>query len=716
LSDALGEVLERKFRGPNITRCDAQPHNQVGFASGKTARFIILPAVRRTSEIKNGPPPPRVVIENVQPSVNDGRFPIKRTVGETVRVTADIFADGHDLLGAVLCYRLASDSHWSENRMTLEVNDRWAGQFTVAEMKPYVFTVEAWIDHFASWRRDLGKKLDAGQEIAVELLAGAELIEQAAARATDKEDDAGQLRTWAEALRSNKDSNERRAKAALDEQLSELMRRYPDRRLAARYDRELPVTVARERARYSAWYEMFPRSCTDDAQRHGRFQDCEKRLEYVASMGFDILYLPPIHPIGRSNRKGRNNSAVAAPDDVGSPWAIGAPEGGHTEVHPELGMIGDLKRLREKAAQLGIELALDLAVQATPDHPLVQEHPEWFKHRPDGSIQYAENPPKKYQDIYPFDFECDDWKILWEHFREVVFFWIAQGIRVFRVDNPHTKPFAFWEWLIAEVRREHPDVLFLAEAFTRPKVMYRLGKLGFDQSYTYFTWRNTKQELTAYMTELARSEIREFYRPNFWPNTPDILPEYLQYGGRAAFAARLVLAATLSSNYGIYGPAFELLENRPVEPGREEYLNSEKYEIKAWEIDRDDSLRDLIARVNQVRREHPALQYNHDLRFHEIENDQLIAYSKGTPDSGNVILTIVNLDPYHTHSGWLRLPLEELGIGKGQTYQAHDLLGNARYFWQGERNFVQLDPQVMPAHIFALRRRVRTERDFDYYL
>ncbi|MGH9524171.1 MAG: maltotransferase domain-containing protein, partial [Terriglobales bacterium] len=575
------------------------------------------------------------------------------------------------------------------------------------------YTVQGWIDHFATWQRDLQKKFDAGQELSVELLAGAELIDEAAARAGA---DGAPLRTWADALRNDSDSTERRVRTALDESLAALMRRHPNREMAAIYPKELPVTVARERARFSSWYEMFPRSCTDDAQRHGRFADCEKRLEYVASMGFDILYLPPIHPIGHTNRKGRNNAATATPDDPGSPWAIGAPEGGHTAIHPELGVIEDLKRLRAKAEELGIELALDLAVQATPDHPLVAEHPEWFKRRPDGSIQYAENPPKKYQDIYPFDFESSDWQAMWEHFRDVVFFWIEQGIRVFRVDNPHTKSFAFWEWLIAEVRKQHPDVIFLAEAFTRPKVMYRLGKIGYDQSYTYFTWRNTKQELTEYMTELARGDVREFYRPNFWPNTPDILPEYLQYGGRPAFAARLVLAATLSSNYGIYGPAFELLENRPVAEGREEYLDSEKYEIKAWNLDRADSLRDLIARVNQVRRDHEALHYNHDLRFHPIDNDQLIAYSKGTPDSGNVILTIVNLDPYHVHSGWLTLPLEELGIGRGQTYQAHDLLGNARYFWQGERNFVQLDPNVMPAHIFALRRRVRTERDFDYYL
>jgi len=664
--------------------------------------------------MKNSAPPPRVVIENLRPAVNEGRFPIKRTVGESVKVTADVFADGHDLLDAVLLYRRAAVSEWSETPMEPLGNDRWAGEFTVQEMEPYLYTVQGWVDPFKSWRRDLEKKLQAKQEVAIDLLAGAELVEAAVARAGGN--DAGRLQSWASSLRSAKKSADERARDALGNDLQCLMRRYPDRSQAAQHDKELGVSVARERARFSAWYEMFPRSCTSDAQRHGNFRDCEERLPYVASMGFDVLYLPPIHPIGKTNRKGKNNSPVAGPADVGSPWAIGAQEGGHKEIHPELGMLEDLKRLRAKAAEYGIEVALDLALQATPDHPLVGTHPEWFRRRPDGTIQYAENPPKKYEDIYPFNFESADWKNLWEEFRAVVFFWIGQGIRIFRVDNPHTKPFPFWEWLIGEVRKQYPDVIFLCEAFTRPKVMYRLAKLGFDQSYTYFTWRNTKQELTEYLTEVVQSEVSEYYRPSFWPNTPDILPEYLQYGGRPAFAARMILAATLSSNYGIYGPAFELLENRPLETGREEYLDSEKYQIRAWNIDRSDSLRDLIARVNQIRCENPALHHNHELRFHQVDNDQLLAYSKGAPDSANVILVVVNLDPYHTQSGWVHLPLEELRIAPGQTYQAHDLLGNARYFWQGERNFVQLDPQVMPAHIFALRRRVRTERDFDYYL
>jgi starch synthase (maltosyl-transferring) len=429
-----------------------------------------------------------------------------------------------------------------------------------------------------------------------------------------------------------------------------------------------------------------------------------------------VLYLPPIHPIGKTKRKGKNNNPVAQPGDVGSPWAIGADAGGHKAVHPSLGTIEDLKRLRERASDRGIELAIDVAYQTTPDHPYVKVHPEWYKHRPDGTIQYAENPPKKYEDIYPFNFQNEDWKALWEELRDVVLFWIEQGIRIFRVDNPHTKPFPFWEWLISEVRAQYPEVIFLSEAFTRPKVMYRLAKLGFTQSYTYFAWRNTKLELTQYLTELTKTEVRDYFRPNFWPNTPDILPEYLHHATRAAFAARVILAATLSSNYGLYGPAYELLENVPIAPGKEEYLNSEKYEIKRWDLNRSDSLRDLIGRVNRIRRENAALQSNEGLRFLDIDNDQMIAYSKAAPDLSNIVVVVVNLDPYHKQSGWLTLPLEPLQIDRQQSYQAHDLLGNARFFWHGERNFVELDPDLVPAHIFAIRRRLRTERDFDYFM
>jgi starch synthase (maltosyl-transferring) len=433
-------------------------------------------------------------------------------------------------------------------------------------------------------------------------------------------------------------------------------------------------------------------------------------------MGFDVLYFPPIHPIGRTHRKGKNNSPVAGPDDPGSPWAIGAEEGGHKTVHPQLGTPEDFRRLVAKAQDYGIEIALDIAFQCSPDHPYVKEHPEWFRWRPDGTIQYAENPPKKYEDIFPFEFDTEEWRELWEELKSIFLFWIDQGVRIFRVDNPHTKPFRFWEWAIAEIRRDHPDVIFLSEAFTRPKVMVELAKLGFTQSYTYFAWRNTKGELSQYFKELLHTEVREYFRPNLWPNTPDILTEYLQSGGRAAFMIRLVLAATLGASYGIYGPAFELGEQRSREPGSEEYLDSEKYEIKQWNITRSDSLRDFITRVNRIRQQNPALQHNGGLRFHSVDNDQLLCFSKSTEDHANVILVVVNLSPHYTHAGWVELDLDALGLARERGYQVHDLLSNTRYLWHGPRNYVALNPHVVPANIFRVRRRIRTERDFDYYL
>jgi starch synthase (maltosyl-transferring) len=460
---------------------------------------------------------------------------------------------------------------------------------------------------------------------------------------------------------------------------------------------------------------MFPRSAAAEPGRHGSFRDVEARLPYVAEMGFDVLYFPPIHPIGRDHRKGANNALHAAADDVGSPWAIGAAEGGHKDILAQLGTLEDFRRLLQQAARLGLEIALDIAFQVAPDHPYVLAHPQWFKHRPDGSVQFAENPPKKYQDIYPFDFECDDWRSLWQELRSIVDFWIAQGVRIFRVDNPHTKTFAFWEWLIGAVKRAHPEVIFLAEAFTRPKVMHRLAKLGFSQSYTYFTWRNTKAELTEYFTELAHGPGSDYLRPNVWPNTPDILHETLQSGARAAFAARLVLAGTLAANYGIYGPAFELMERVPREPGSEEYRNSEKYQLRHWPIDRADSLRSLIARVNRIRRENPALQSDRSLRFLAIDNPQLIAYAKLDPASGNVVVTVVNLDRWNVQSGWIELDFTAAEFDLAQPYQAHDLISGQRFRWAGRRNYVSLDPSRMPAHVFTLRRLLQSERDFDYF-
>jgi starch synthase (maltosyl-transferring) len=475
------------------------------------------------------------------------------------------------------------------------------------------------------------------------------------------------------------------------------------------------VVVERRKALFSTWYERYPRSSSFEPHRSGTFKDCEALLPEIARLGFDVFYLPPIHPIGRTHRKGKNNSPQAEPGDPGSPWAIGAEEGGHKSIDPGLGTLEDFESLMGKAAEFGIEIALDLAYQCSPDHPYVKEHPEWFRKRPDGTIQYAENPPKKYQDIYPIDFETDHWEALWEELKSVVLFWIDRGVRIFRVDNPHTKAFPFWEWMIGEVRRDFPDVIFLSEAFTRPKVMYRLAKVGFSQSYTYFTWRNSKREFMEYLTELTQSEVREFFRPNFWPNTPDILPEYLQYGGRPAFVIRLILAATLSSNYGIYGPPFELLVNEPL-PGREEYLDSEKYEIRRWNWDQPGNLKEFIARINRMRRENPALQTTWNLRFFEIDNEQLLFFGKMGDPLSESLLVVVNLDPFHTQSGWLTVPLEELGIEPGQAYLGHDLLSEEKYIWYGEKNFIKLNPHTLPAHVFKLKTRLKRETDFDYFM
>jgi starch synthase (maltosyl-transferring) len=657
--------------------------------------------------------PGRVIIEGVQPEIDDGRFPIKRSAGESVQVEADIFTDGHDIISAILLYRKEAESAWKGVFMKPLVNDRWRASFQVEAVGRYFYTFQAWVNRFMTWRRDIRKKIDAGQAVAGDLLMGSDIIRNAAAQAVGA--DQTMLISWAELLVADKPLPEK-IKLALDANLARVVSRYPDRSHATRYAKRLPVAVQRAKARFSSWYEMFPRSCSGTEDRHGTFKDCEARLPYIAEMGFDVLYLPPIHPIGHSHRKGKNNSLKAGPEDPGSPWAIGASEGGHRAVHPQLGTLEDFQGFVSKAREFGIEVALDLAFQCTPDHPYVQEHPEWFYRRPDGTIQYAENPPKKYEDIYPLNFENDRWQELWQELLGVVKFWIEHGIQIFRVDNPHTKPFAFWKWLIAEVKQEYPETIFLAEAFTRPRVMYRLAKIGFTQSYTYFAWRNTKWELTQYFTELTRSSVREFFWPNLWPNTPDILTEYLQMGGRQAFATRLVLAATLGANYGIYGPAFELAENTAREPHSEEYLNSEKYQIRSWDIEHSGSLKPFIARVNRIRRENPALQNDRNLHFHTVNNEQLIAYSKHTDDFSNIILVVVNLDPHHTHSGWMEFSSETVGLDPQQSFQVHDLLSDARYLWQGLRNFVELNPQIVPAHIFVLRRKVRTERDFDYFL
>jgi len=646
----------------------------------------------------------RIVIEGVKPEIDGGRFPIKRIIGDKVIVEADIFADGHDVLSAALLYRKESDRRWIEVPMEFLANDRWRGSFVVSELGRYRYTLIAWVERFKTWQQDMVKKVEAKQDVSVDFLIGAQLIEEASQRARKR--DAGNMQKWAESLRSNQVSPSVKAKLALGDKVTAVMTKYPDKRFAVTYPKELVVAVDREKARFSTWYEMFPRSCMPKPGHHGTFKDCESRLPYISEMGFDVLYFPPIHPIGYTGRKGRNNIPRAKADDPGTPWAIGSKEGGHKAVHLHLGTLEDFRRLMTKAQEHGIEVALDLAFQCSPDHPYVKEHPEWFRWRPDGTVQYAENPPKKYQDIYPLEFETENWRELWEELKSAVLFWIEQGVCIFRVDNPHTKPFAFWEWLISAVKKDYPEVIFLSEAFTRPKIMYQLAKLGFTQSYTYFTWRNVKWELTQYFTELTQTDVREFFRPNLWPNTPDILSDYLRDGGRPAFMTRLVLAATLGANYGIYGPAFELCENRRKDKESEEYLNSEKYELKQWDIKSPNSLKDLIARVNRIRRENPALQSDLSLRFHSVDNDQLICYSKRTEDFSNVILVVVNLDYRYKQSGWAALSLEELGLDPVKPYKVHDLLGDATYRWQGPRNYVELDPKKIPAHIFRVQRGI----------
>jgi starch synthase (maltosyl-transferring) len=644
----------------------------------------------------------RVIVDRVAPEIDGGRFPIKRTVGESVRVTADMFADGHDLLAGVVKYRFlsaAGDHAWMETSLAALGNDVWEGTFVVDRLGEWEYTVEGWVDRFASWRKALIAKAEAGQDVSSELLEGAAIVEGAAGRPETVADENLRLLEIADKLRGTLPQRARVA-AARDPELEALMDARPDRSYSTTYHRTLRIVVDPVVARYGAWYEMFPRSCTPDPSRGGTLREAEARLPEIAEMGFDVLYLPPVHPIGQTHRKGRNNSLVALPGDPGSPWAIGSEQGGHTAVDPGLGTIHDFDHFVGLANRLGMQVALDIAFQASPDHPWVREHPEWFKHRPDGSIKYAENPPKKYQDIYPIDFETAEWEALWRALRDVFLFWIGHGVKIFRVDNPHTKSFRFWEWCIADLRRAHPDAVFLSEAFTRPKVMRYLAKAGFSQSYTYFTWRNHARELRDYLTELTRTELQEYMRPNFFANTPDILNEYLVTGGRPAFEVRLVLAATLSSSYGIYS-GFELCENVPLRPGSEEYLDSEKYQIKPRNYHAPGNLTELIARVNEIRRTHPALQQNATLAFYGTDTPQLLCYGKTA--GGDRVYVVATTDPHWEQAGWVQFPTWELGLGPRDSYVVEDLLDGARYTWTGEWNFVRLGPQHRMAHVFALR-------------
>ena len=668
--------------------------------------------------------PTRAVILAVRPEVDGGRYPVKRVLGETVEIEADVIADGHDIVRAVLLHRPPGEDAWKEVELAHTGNDVWRASFVASTLGRHRYTVVAWLDAFASWRHGLQRKVQAGANVTVELLEGAQLVAAAAARSKDEH-----LATAARALGGERTASpgsagarstpegsaqsiEEKIALALDPALQELMARSPDRTHAVRYAHELEIHVERPLAAASAWYELFPRSFGANG-KHGTLREAERVLDYVAELGFDIVYLPPIHPIGSAFRKGPDNSPTAGPDDPGSPWAVGNREGGHTAVHPQLGTLADFDHFVAAAKERHLEVALDIAFQCSPDHPWVQEHPSWFRARPDGSIQYAENPPKKYQDVYPFDFESADWRELWNALRDVFLFWCEHGVRVFRVDNPHTKPIPFWEWCLREVQARYPDAMFLAEAFTRPKLMHALAKSGFSQSYTYFTWRTTKYELEAYLRELSTPPVADFFRPNFWPTTPDIFPEHLVHGGRAAFVQRLILAATLPASYGIYGPSYELMEHEPRQ-GVEELARNEKYQLRQWDLGREDSLRHVIARVNRIRRAQPALTDLRSLHFHRSDNDLVIAYSKRRGDS--IVLVVVNLDPYHLHRAWLDLDLDVLGLPADRTYQVHDLLSGSRYSWRGAHNYVELAPDAMPAHIFEIRRFARSENQFEYYL
>jgi len=643
---------------------------------------------------------PSVVIENLQPLIDGGRYPIKRIVGEDLVVEADIFKDGHDVVAAILKWRVLGKRAWRETPMNFVDNDRWRGICTLYDEDIHEYTVEAWTDDFRSWQAEFAKKFEAGiSDLRSEALEGAALVEAAARRARDRAD-RKRLLEFSQQISTGANS-EIRAIAQSGE-LAVLMATYPDRAAATQYDPPLCVVVDRPAALIAAWYEFFPRSAEGRGDCGSTFRDCLPRVDDARAMGFDVLYFPPIHPIGHTNRKGRNNSTTYEPGEPGVPWAIGSEAGGHKAVEPSLGTLEDFDWLEKEVRKRGMEIALDFAINCSPDHPYVKEHPDWFYKRPDGTIKYAENPPKKYEDIYPLNFHCESWRELWAELKSVVLFWADRGVRIFRVDNPHTKPIAFWEYLIKGVREKYPDTIFLSEAFTRPKMMKALAKAGFSQSYTYFTWRHSKQELIEYFTELTQTEMSEYFRPNLWTNTPDILPFVLQEGGRPAFMIRVALAATLSPLYGIYS-GYELCENEPL-PGREEYLDSEKYQFKERDWNAPGNIKDWIARLNKIRKENRALQFYTNLRFHDADNDAILFYSKMTAARDNIILVVVNLDPHRKQNSFVYVPIESFGQMESDVYQVQDLLSGATYTWRGSRNYVELDPNIQPAHVFLVRR------------
>ena len=639
-----------------------------------------------------------VTIENVQPLIDCGRYPIKRIVGEDLVVEADIFKDGHDVVAAILKWRVGKRG-WRQTPMMFVDNDRWRGVCTFYDEAIHEYTVEAWTDTFRSWQQEFAKKFEAGiSDLQSEALAGAAIVEAAAGRARDRAD-AARLREFAEQI--GRGANSAIYSTARSGELEVLMATYPDRADAAQYEPAPRVVVDRTAALFGAWYEFFPRSAEGRGKRGSTLRDCLPRVDDARGMGFDVIYFPPIHPIGHTKRKGRNNAITSEPGDPGVPWAIGSETGGHKAIEPALGTLQDFDWLQKEVRKRGMEIALDFAINCSPDHPYVKEHPDWFYKRPDGTIKYAENPPKKYEDIYPLNFRCENWRELWAEMKSVVLFWAEHGVRIFRVDNPHTKPVAFWEYLIGGVREKYPDAIFLSEAFTRPKMMKALARAGFNQSYTYFTWRNSKQELMEYFTELTQTEMSEYFRPNLWPNTPDILPFLLQEGGRPAFMIRVLMAATLSPLYGIYS-GYELCENKPL-PGREEYLDSEKYQFKERDWNAPGNIKHWITRINKIRRENRALQMYTNLRFHRADNDAILCYGKMTPARDNIILVVVNLDPFRKQNSFVHVPIEEFGQMESNEYQVHDLLSDARYIWRGGQNYVELDPEIQPAHIFSVR-------------
>ncbi|KAA6431548.1 DUF3416 domain-containing protein [Dyadobacter flavalbus] len=642
----------------------------------------------------------RVIITNVTPQVEGGKYPAKRAIGENVLIAADIFGDGHDVVAASVIFRHENDEYWSDLPMKYVSNDCWEASWTPENTGFYEYRITGWIDHFTTWKKGLVKKYDAGQDVSVEILIGVELLEEAAELVSlEKKPD---FTRWISELQDSKDKDiERAISLAISDEVANAMNsiRFTDRITV--YDKTFRLEVERKKAAFSSWYELFPRSASATPDTHGTFKDVAKLLPRVARMGFDTLYFPPVHPIGEMKRKGKNNSLTPSETDPGSPWAIGNRLGGHKAIHPELGTVEDFEELVSQAKELGIEIAMDIAYQCAPDHPYVKEHPQWFKWRPDGTVQYAENPPKRYEDILPFDFETEDWQNLWEELKSVIDFWIEKGVRVFRIDNPHTKAFGFWEWMIREVRKKNPEVLFLAEAFTRPRVMERLAKIGFNQSYTYFTWRNSKYEIEKYMHELTKTDQQYYFRPNFWPNTPDILPHHLAVGGENAHITRFLLAATLSSNYGLYGPVYEFGINTP-HPGKEEYTDNEKYEIKHWDWNRYSRTAEIITRVNKIRKDNPALQTTWNIEFADTDNDMIMCYSKIDEASNNALLIAVNLDFYNTQGAHIKVPIEKFGIHYDQPYKVSDMLSGEKYNWQGAYNYVQLNPYEMPAHILKI--------------